>query len=185
MAVAFSSGAYARQLAQLLPRGPAWRAESGSVLAGLLLAIADELARVDERARALGTEGDPRTAVETLPEWEAALGLPDDCIEQIPQTTGERQVAVAHRLASRGGQSRPFFIALAETLGYPGATIEEYQFAQLRVGFRAGDRCTGDAWAHAWRINLPGPGPGHTQIDVECVVRRAAPAHTIVVFSYT
>jgi uncharacterized protein YmfQ (DUF2313 family) len=128
-------------------------------------------------------EADPRTATETLPEWERALGLPDEIQAVIPDSIEERQVAVAQRYASRGGQSRAFFIALAEALGYEGVTIEEFAASQLRVGFRAGDRCTGDEWAFAWRVHLPA-SPAYAQLDVERVFRRAAPAHTTVLFSY-
>jgi uncharacterized protein YmfQ (DUF2313 family) len=181
----YGPDAYARMLKDLLPRGAAWLLESGSWLSRTLLAIADELARIDGRAEDLLREQDPRTAIETIADWERDVGLPDDLVPELPNTIGERQVAVVQRLLSRGGQTPAFFAEMAAALGYEGATVEEYPFAQLRVGFRAGDRAAGNAWAHAWRLNLPANGPVYERLDVEAIIRRAAPAHTTVVFSYT
>jgi len=180
----FSAEAYANQLRALLPHGLAWAAEPGSFLAKVLLAIGDELARVDRRAAILMAESDPRTAVEMLEDWERVFGLPDGCRPEIPLSYEERQVAVAQRLASRGGQSRAFFIAVAAALGFEGATIDEYLGGGLRVGFRVGDRAYGDGWAYVWSLNLPASATPSQRDYIECVVRRAAPAHTQVYFSY-
>jgi hypothetical protein len=113
-----SAEAYARQLKQLLPRGLLWRLDPGSWLSKLLLAISDELARIDGRAEVLVNEWDPRTAVETLPEWERIFGLPST------GTTAQRQAAIAGAAAARGGQSRQYFIGLLAQMGYV-ATLAE------------------------------------------------------------
>lgn len=180
----YGAESYARQLQQLLPRGAAWLAERGSVLARSLLAIGDELARIDSRANELVRESDPRSAVETLPDWERMLGLPDETSGELAAPVEGRQAMVTQRYVSRGGQSRAFFIAMAGALGFEGATVEEHLGAGLRVGFRAGDRCTGDAWPHVWTLHLPS-GPADLRPVLESVVRRSAPAHTTVLFSYT
>ena len=59
-----SAAAYADQLKQLLPRGRLWLLEADAKLRALLLAIAEELARVDARGVDLINESDPRTADE-------------------------------------------------------------------------------------------------------------------------
>lgn len=66
--------AYARMMAALLPPGRLWRLVDG-VLSKLLLACADELARLDARVDDLLDEADPRTASELIPEYERELGL--------------------------------------------------------------------------------------------------------------
>ena len=196
----FDATAYARQLRQLFPRGSLWNFEADSVLSRVLLAIGDELARVGERAADLQDEADPRTALETLEDWERILGLPDSCLEEIPSSVSERRVAVAARFAARGGQSAQFYIDLAATLGYT-ITIDEYTVCRSGV-MRSGDRCNGTAWAYAWLVTIEGYEPGAVsifragsgrsgdrlqgfeQLDLECILQRAKPAHTQVLFNY-
>src|SRR6266540_6757682 len=98
--------AYARQLKQLLPRGLLWKLEPTSWLSRLLLAIADELARIDARGEDLQNEWDPRTALETLPDWERILGITPPA----GATTIERQAAAAAAIAARGGSTASYFI---------------------------------------------------------------------------
>lgn len=66
-------------LSAFLPPGRVWRL-ADSVLSKLLLAFADELARVDGRANDLYEEADPRTADELIPEYERELALATDDI---------------------------------------------------------------------------------------------------------
>lgn len=194
--------AYAAQLAALLPTGRAWPRDAGSVLMQLVRGVADELARIDGRASDLFEEVDPRTALELLPDWERVAGLPDACVPA-PDSIAERQAALHLRLTSTGGQSRAWFIDRAATLGY-AITIDE--FRPFRAGSRAGERIGGEAWAHSWRINVLPPATdtgqgfnlryfragsragerlvGFGSIDFECVMRRAAPAHTNLLFAY-
>jgi uncharacterized protein YmfQ (DUF2313 family) len=112
--------AYARQLTQLLPRGPLWTTEAGSVLGKLLLGLAEELARIDARGEVLLDEADPRTADETLEDWERVLGItpPDGATEN------KRRVAAAAKYVARGGQTPSYFVALAASLGIT-ATVTE------------------------------------------------------------
>lgn len=217
----FSAEAYARQLKQLLPRGRVWNLEPGSLTSKVLLAIGEELARVSGRAGNLLDELDPRTALELLNEYEQMLGLPDDCMTEIPISTTERRVAVAAKLAAEGGQTPEFYIALAANLGFADAVVTT--FPQFRSGHSfSGDRCYGLPWAQAWRLDVPlGDAEanymtvagtvadslalwaaasrtfrsgssfsgdrlvGYGSISLECAIRRAAPAHTVVLFGYT
>lgn len=196
----YSVLAYARQLEALLPRGTAWLLEEGSVLSRMLRGIATELARVGSRAVDLTEEMDPSRAAEVLEDWERALALPDSCAGELPDTVEARRALVVARLVTRGGQSRAYFASLAEQLGYPGTTVTE--FRPLRAAFRAGDRVQDDRWAHVWQVDLPIEEPGLGEafragsragdrvtafrpLDVHCVMRAAAPAHTVVLFSYT
>jgi len=197
-----NQAAYADQLAQLLPRGPAWQFAPDGPFAGLLLALAAELARIDARAIDLLDEADPRTALELLPDWERVAGLPDTCTGA-PDDTGERQVALHQKLTGIGGQDRASFIEIAARIGYQ-IEIEEHIAAQ--VGMRCENPCNGDDWAFAWTVHVqPFEGifeeseflaiakvgdragvrlRGFGSLDLECVISRAAPAHTHVLFAY-
>lgn len=111
--------AYQRVLSALLPPGKLWRLDSSSVLSKLLLGCADELARVDQRVRDMLNECDPSTAVELLPEYEAALGL------VAAATTAERQANIVALLVRRQ-KFRPvdFQVALAPLLAQdPSAVV--------------------------------------------------------------
>lgn len=107
------AAAYAGMLAALLPP-KLWSLILGaSTLYALLLACADELARLDGRAGDLLNEADPSTAVELLPEYERELRL-------TPGATSidERRGNVVARLVRRQ-RFRPadFRQALAPLLG--------------------------------------------------------------------
>lgn len=148
------ANAYARQLKQLLPRGAVWLLEGDSWISKTLAGIALEIARIDARALDVVEESDPRTAVETLPEYERVLGLPDGCVVEIPDTTLERQYSVTGKVVARGGQTPAFFVAICAARGV-AATCVEFWGLVLRTGFRVGDRCYGLACVHTFRLDMP------------------------------
>lgn len=202
-----SAEAYARQLRGLLPRGSIWPRELDSTLRKLLLAIGDELARVEGRGEDVLREAVPTTALETLEDWERVFGLPDECVEEIPETVNERRFAILGKLVATGGASRAYFIDLAAALGFT-ITISEYTVARVGI-FRSGDRLYGEAWAYAWLVNADLSSPalegwsGQSVLfrsglgrsgdrlaswngpALECFFRRSAPAHTVVLFEYS
>lgn len=197
----FDAAAYRAQLAALLPQGAAWPREPDALLQKLLGGLAEELARVDGRAAAVIEESDPRTALELLTDWERVAGLPDGCVP-VTGSVRERQLAVAAKIAGLGGQSRAFFIQLAASLGY---SVEIEEFGPSRVGVRSGFRCFGSEWAHVWRMNIVPDDDDQLIVSswfrvgvsrsgerirsfgagqLECLVNRAKPAHSIVIFAY-
>ncbi|WP_188260880.1 YmfQ family protein [Azospirillum tabaci] len=190
---AASGDDYYGLLLGLRPTGPAWPSDDP-----LLQAIADGLARVHNRALGLLDEADSRTTLEMLPAWERNAGLPDACTGPAVGLA-ERRRRLAAQITARGGQSRAFFIGLAASMGYPGCTITEF------AAFTCGSACsaalnTADVgWPHAWRLNVPVRAGAYTftatsgcdealrawgSAVLECVVRRAAPAHTVALFGY-
>lgn len=194
---------YQSQLRQLLPQGAAWAAPGDSNLVQLLGALAEELARIDARTGQLIDEADPRTTLELLPDWERVLGLPDACFKT-PDSVSERRVALRQKITGIGGQSRVYFAELAARLGY-FITIDEHRSA--RVGMRCDQPLNGEDWQFAFTVNIEpfeGDLPGNADffaylkvgdevggrlrgfgaIDIECAIRRAAPAHTVVLFAY-
>lgn len=200
--VARSEADHALALRQLLPRGPAWEFEPDGLFARLLEALAAEFARLDGRVIRLLEETDPRTALETLIDWERVAGLPDTCTGA-PDNVGERQVALFQKLTGLGGQSPADFIDLAARVGFE---IDIIEHRAIRTGFRVGDPANDTAWAHAWTVVVqPFDGAGRPvlamahfkvgdpvgtrvrgfgSLNLECVIRRAAPAHTNVIFAY-
>ncbi|MGE0487324.1 MAG: YmfQ family protein [Gammaproteobacteria bacterium] len=185
---------YREQLAALLPLGAAWPREGDSVLGRVLLAVADELARLDARAWDLVDEADPRTTVELLPEWERAFGLPDPCVDQ-PDTYGERIDALVEKVTRIGGQSPGYFIAVAARLGY---TITITEFDPFTFASTFDELLYGQDWQFAWQVNAPEetvrwfeytsgfdePLADWGNEQLECVLTRLKPAHTTIIFAY-
>lgn len=188
---------YLQQLQALLPQGPAWPREASPVTR-LLDGLAQELARVEGRALTLLEEADPRTTAELFADWERVAGLPDDCVIAFApdQTVAQRRAALVGRLATIGGQSPAYFVGLAAALGY---AITLTEFKQHAVNDDVSTPLYGPAWAFAWQVNAalntvtqltvagtvadPLASWGNTLL--ECVIKRLAPAHTTVLFSYT
>lgn len=176
-----SAESYARHLRQLLPQGRLWYLDEGSALRQWLLGLADELARVDQRVLDLLRESDPRQAVELLAEWERVYGLSGT------GTTAQRQAALAAAVGAKGGQTPAYFELLALAAGYTATVYEGFiETPVARIGARIGDRLYGPAWAVAWRVEVVDTAspPAVSHAELEVIIRKAAPAHTVVYFEY-
>lgn len=177
-----------------LPPGWAFPKGESSTFGRLLSPLTGELSALEASMEALLEEADPRSTVLVLAEWERAFGLPDPCMPLNP-TLEQRRRALLVRLAEQGGQSRAYFIGLAGALGY-AITIEEPRPFRFGAG-RFGQPMYGEAWAHAWRVLAPDVAAtpfrfgrsafgerlrtwGNDQL--ECVLRRASPAHSVLLF---
>ena len=184
---------YHAHLRALLPPGPAWDAELVPEIDGILSGFAPELARVDDRGFALLNEADPLTLHELLPDWERVMQLPDACLGPSPSLE-ERKKAVRQRMAGLGGQSAAYFEQLARDQGYSNAKVVAHRaprFGRARFGranfgtwaqqfmwtLYAGERLSGGRrfGVSYWGERFGG-NPAQT---LECIVRRAAPAHTL------
>lgn len=188
---------YRRLILNLLPEGFAWLKEDGSMLDRLSVAVADELARIDERAARLIEEADPRTTVELLFEWERVTGLPDECSPD-NQTETERRNQVVQKISSIGGQSPAYLEAVAASLGFSGVEVNET--FPFRVGrSRVGQPIYGISWIHWFIVSAPATlsilfraGQGRVgeplalygNEALECTIAKLKPAHTDVLFSF-
>ena len=188
-APAYTATDYLWQFLRLLPRGRVWHRGWGTVQAAHLLTLMPTWERLGGRANALLADAFPCSTTDLLPEWEASLGLPDPCTGPL-DTIQERVAAVCTKFSARGGQSVAYFIAVAESLGFDGVTIDEFPptsptvpdpVYQWRVNiyadtstvwFRAGISTAGDPLA-SWGSKL-----------LECVLEALKPAHTTILFAY-
>lgn len=196
----YPAGDYASVLRSLLPRGRVWTREDDGVQAAVLNGLAPTLERLDSAARSLIASAFPATADALLPEWNASLALPDPCFGPFASDDDNRQQVVA-KLIGTGGQSIPYYVALAATLGYTIQITEFYCHTVIRT---VRDPIAGEAWAHAWRVTvLSAPPPHYHAVDdpaegalsdmsgtqsetvLECLLRRYAPAQTVLLFTYS
>lgn len=190
-----------------LPRGEIWPRDPDSTLVRVVTGLMGIVARwADDVGTLLLREAFPPLASPELllPDWERVLGLPEPCFPAA-LTLEERRLQVLEKLQRRpGAQSRPYFLEIAERLGYTGATITEYRPFMAGVS-RAGD----PAWniappkmRYLWTIGVPAArltwfraGSGmagtdpHLTIaqaeDLECILGKLKPAHTKLIFDYS
>jgi uncharacterized protein YmfQ (DUF2313 family) len=171
---------------------------STSTFGILLSCFAGELSRLEDDIVTLLTNAIPGLSEDLLLEWEADLGLPEDCFP-LPQTLKERQDAAhAKYTANYAGLSEQFFIDLAFSLG---ATISISSGGTIGVPFRAngpinieetrvGPFATpsdpdGRVWStgrlHVWIVDIQDDQPS---IDIiQCLFQKFKPAHTVVTFN--
>lgn len=184
---------YAEQLQALLPPGPAWDPERVPQLQQVITGLSREFARIDGRAFDLLNEMDPATVSELVPDWERVMNLPDPCLGLKP-LFADRRLSVRQRLVATGGQNAGFYIDIAVSQGYPDATVTEHRaprmgrsrFGQAYFGTwsaqfmwtlntggrqRLGRRFGASYWGERFGVN---PGTA-----IECLIRRAAPAHSV------
>ena len=207
---------YTVALTYLYPDGPAWpKWDNDSIFMSWVAGCASIWADVDAAANQfLRVESWPQTTQMMLPDWEAAFGLPDDCLAE-PVSIGQRQAALTGRLTLLGSQSRNFFVNLAASIGYDIAIIEHspYQCGISVVGDTTDWNGEGAIW-YRWECGAPtmrfywtvdllhpsltwfrvGAGGGQCGIDpmlriglatdLECLITRYKPAHTMVLFRF-
>ena len=184
---------YAEQLQALLPPGPAWDSERVPEVQQLIAGLSHEFARIDGRAFDLLNEMDPATVSELVPDWERVMNLPDPCLGLKPLFE-DRRLSVRQRLVAVGGQNAAFYVGIAVSQGYPDASVTEFRtprmgrsrFGQAHFGTwnaqfiwtlntggrqRLGRRFGASYWGERFGVN---PGTA-----IECLIRRAAPAHGI------
>lgn len=161
--------AYAHMLRDLFPPGLLWDWSEESPLWQLVLACADALGRLHERAVDLLREVDPTMTLELLPEWEAALGLASSGDEDV------RLARVVARLIHRQ-RVRPadFQRALAGLLGLDAEDVEVLEMTRAQAVESLHPR---DIYlAHIWT----GAGPGYDLAGAEALVDQIEHAHTQV-----
>ena len=192
--MALDAPAYARMLKALLPRGPLWRLEADSLISRVLLAIADELARIDARADDLIREIHAPTTLELLPDFERVYGLPDPCLGEKPSTP-QRIASLIAKITSTGGQTAGYYIGIAAALGF---TITVTEFQEFDVEDDVEAPVYGPDWNFAWQVNAPlntvieltvedtadDPLATFGNDQLECVLQALQPAHTTLIFAY-
>lgn len=106
------------------------------------------------------------------------------------RTNTRVKIGPTSRITELGGQSREYFIGLAQRLGFAVRIAEN---RPLRAGIGGcGERLCSRPMSFVWHvIEQPGPPPERPMAEVyaaraalECIVRRYKPAHTEVRFHY-
>lgn len=170
----YSASEYLKGLQSLMPRGRAWPRDPDATLTKLLSGFCPTLVALDTTAQGLIVDSNPSTTVEMLPEWEAALGLPDPCLGGNP-TLEQRQAAVRARFTAVGSESAAFLIQYAAQLGY---TITVTPQAPFRVGISGMGDPVGDEGSFTELLITC------AALDsiIECELNAIKPAHVTFIY---
>lgn len=170
---------YATAARALLPRGRAWPDDPQGGQSMLLNGLATAFYRSDAQAGALLAGSLPGNPTSLLPEWEAALGLPDPCIGPTP-TIAQRLNQVRGRLVGAGGQSRARYVLYASALGFE-ITITNY--APFRTGRSAvGQPLASDRWTFVWGVTIVATTGALSADVLRCELEAVKPAETTIIF---
>ena len=188
--------AYRDQLHALLPSGPAWSPEAGTVLDLLLDALASQMAGVDSAGVNLLDEIRPPTTVDLLPDWERVVGLPDIC-SVLGSTITVRRASLLEKLVTKPTLNASEFVRIGRTFGVE-IVVEEHD--QTRADAIMGLDTTNGKWRFVWWISIPTSAdvvrlttlstvktPFRSvgrNTEMECRLQNAAPAHTHLVIGY-
>jgi uncharacterized protein YmfQ (DUF2313 family) len=182
---------HAELLKRLLPEGV--YDPNGPVLSVEITAEGNALDSAMQSADNLLREADPRSAYSTLDDWERCFNL-----SALSLSVEQRQAALSAKVFAHGGQSRPYFIAMAERFGFPGTTIAE--FVPATCNSTCNDALYGEPDRFVWQMNLPSDGgmfiancnsPCNTPLGswgsgaIENAIHTLRPAHTTVIFVNT
>ena len=196
MVQAVEIAAYREQLHALLPPGRAWPAEPGTALNSLVEAFAAGMWELDLSGSNLLDDIRPNTTVDLISDWERAVGLPDTCTV-IGGSLAVRRASVLEKLVAKSSPSASEFQRIGMLYG-TDIVVEEHD--QTRANLISGLNTNGGRWRFVWWISIP-TSADVTRLDtvsdvqtpfksvgrnseLECRLRRAAPAHTHLVIGY-
>ncbi len=142
---------YLPPLTALMPRGVGFRPDKGDIRE-ILVRTARYLNETDSRLRIIWTESNPYTTLQLLPEWEESFGLPNECYVPGTQTLDERKQAVISKWEDTGGDRIARYLLLAQTLGYPDATITRFRYHTCEMDCET--PINEITWRFVWRLNV-------------------------------
>jgi len=118
----------------------------------------------------------PETAGEFIADWERVYGL----TPSLDATQDERVLAVLAAMGDLGGQSIPYFIALAKRFGVT-VTVDVNRPALTNIATVNTPATDGDA-LYEWKINAP--LEAYRNQSLEAIARIRRPANTEVDVGY-
>jgi uncharacterized protein YmfQ (DUF2313 family) len=177
---------YESMMINLLPVGVLWT-RLNTTFHNTLQAFAVEMVRIHRLGLKLLDESDPRKTTNELllPAWERNFLLPDE-LPLGGESELDRQQVVYAKVINSGGQSRAFFINLAETLGLTititeGSTLEAARVDTARVDTaRVNDVGNNLIWNIEFTAE---PTTGALVDKFKSMIERLKPAHTFVTYS--
>lgn len=186
----------------LMPKGPAWSREPDAKMSDLAEAVAAFFFFIHGRVEKAKREMFPQDCEEILIDWERELGLPETCEHgnhAEGQTFQERVNEVIAKINRSFSPTIANFTKLAQSLGY---NVRIVTTPPAICGLaRCGDRLGGNTAAnYYWITIVDGARLTYARCgtavcgeplcriswadDLECLLNRIKPAHTIIKLSY-
>jgi len=161
---------YTSLIKNLLPQGLAWEQVR---LHPLLAGIAGEFCRVGDRAIQLLKEIDPSQTDELFDDWEAMVGIPDECTPEF-RTQQERRDQIIQKLAVQSNLSASFYEEIGAFYGFDVTVTNHLSFQVGRSTVRddltnydnprdvfeagqdqVGQRLQSPGWLFYFNVDLP------------------------------
>lgn len=165
-------------LASYLPSGPLFEGAryKDTNLRKLLKGFSAELSLVENFLRVIVQEYDITTTTLFIDEWEAALGIPDDCIPSKSEDIAQRRLNVLTKLAALGVQTVDDFEALAAIFGKVVTVTQDTTKYTIHINFVPTD-------LDVFPLTFPFTFGDKTISILECLFNDLKPANCAVVFT--
>ncbi|MBW5285784.1 putative phage tail protein [Burkholderia gladioli] len=123
----------------------------------------------------------PTGSMNFLADYEADYDLPDPALGS-DQTEEDRLSVVLERINETGRMDRDEFLFVALNLGFSVSLNERRPW---RVNTPIGQPLYGDDWMFVWVLTADESTPSKKRVLLESILRRIAPAHTVLQFFYS
>jgi uncharacterized protein YmfQ (DUF2313 family) len=192
--MSYSQQDYLNTFLNLLPQGRLWDKEPGSPMYQAIASLILTISRLSDSASNLLTDSFIGTTDFLLPEWQASLGLPDECQPANATFIQQRNQAIA-RFIGVGGQSVSFIIQYAATLGFD---ISVTEYTNFHVGSSKAGSKLGNL-AFSWLITAPAELVDYFKVGsskvceklvsldsdvLVCEISAIQPAHSLVYYQF-
>lgn len=156
------------------------------------VAMSAPLGDVLRSAAQILVEHDPASTQLSLPDWERNYSLPDPCAG-LSSSIERRRADVVNKITARGNLSAGQMVAVAEQIGYAGASVREFRGATCEDPCDAGVY-QDDDWRFVWALQVPQellieyatcaspcdvPLARWGNEPIFCAIERYKPAHTL------
>ncbi|MGX5880909.1 DUF2313 domain-containing protein, partial [Burkholderia gladioli] len=122
----------------------------------------------------------PSGSSDFLADYERDYDLPDPALGA-DQTLDDRLAILLERINETGRMDRDGFLFVASNLGF---SVSMNEFRPWRVNSPVGRPLYGDDWMFVWQLTASGETSDQQRRLIESVMRRIAPAHTVLQFNY-
>ncbi len=182
----------------LLPDGWAWNHDPSGNTVRSFTPLAEFAASFEAAAEAQTLEATPVTSEQMLTAYERVLG-PDECLgDPALMTFDARRLSVSARWTTPADASIPGLVRLAAAYGV-AITITEVRRNCCGVAV-CGTPLVSNPQQFCWMVQMPAArvvtpvcgvarcgdplGEIERNTQIECVIRRVAPSHTVPIFNY-
>ena len=180
-------------IASWMPLGIVWTSfhTIGTNCYNFLVGLASEFVRFAEHVKE-ARETIPKITNNTdfLPEWESAMGIPDDCFSATGSTS-ERWTHVLVKFAMMNIQSCPDFVSLAAVFGFTITCEGGIESSLYPAGF-PDDKTARNTIVITFDVSEPVAFPytfpitfeQNQTVIMECMFTKLKPAHNDIQFLY-